>query len=342
MKNVYRWLPLFLFLLISPELLQGGPLYQGVMNIDGKTVYIAVHGDDERKPAMVCLPFGPGSSSRYLEESLPPLFDKVLRLVFIDYYYSGRSVPSGRPLIYDRQPVEGISPADQADLILSLMTTLGMEKFGILGHDFGAFVGARLLRKAPRRILFFAGVSPRLDYPGELSFLTEKLYETFERSADENSVSGLKALEQKTRLLSLRGVKRLSPEEAETLFSLLGRVPELYFYQPVDKKTQKTVRKLLRTGTFLPLHSAKDMLPYLYSSSYYNSDETIPGETSSIPVLLLQGERDPWFKSSGDEMEKGSACETIPHSAFFPMLENPGAFKAALLDFLRLHHIIDR
>lgn len=333
---------LLLFLLLCSGLLRGGPLYQGVMSVDGRPLYIAVYGKDETKPAMVCLPFGPGSSSRYLEESLPPLFEGTLRLVFIDYYYSGRSLPSQRPLLYDRRPLEGITPSDQADLILSLMTTLGMERFGILGHDFGALVGARLLRKAPERILFFAGVSPRIDYPDDISRLARRLDEAYESRKNEDSVSGLKALEQQNRLLRLGRMNNPGPEEAETLFSLLGNFPDFIFYQPMEKKTRKSIEKLLRTGAFLPGYSVKEMLPYLYSSSYYTADETILLIGSSCPRLLLRGESDFWFPASEGSARNGLSYETIPGASFFPMLENPRAFKTALLDFLRARHIIGR
>ena len=342
MGRIQRHLLFILFLLFSSGLLWGAPLYQGVMSVDGTPLYMAVYGKDEAKPAMVCLSFGPGSSSRYLEESLPPLFEGTLRLVFIDYYYSGRSLPSQRPLIYDRRPIEGITPSDQADLILSLMTTLGIEKFGILGHDFGAFVGTRLIQKAPERILFFAGVSPRLNYPDELARLTQKLDETYDTIKNENSVNGLKAMEQQNRISRLRSRRIHSPEDIETLFSLLGNFPDLSFYQPVEKKTKKTLEKLLKTGAFLPVYPVKEMLPYLYSSSYYTSDETILLRESSCPLLLLYGESDFWLPPSEGAIQNGLSYETIPRSSFFPMLENPRAFKAALLDFLRLHHIIGR
>ena len=335
-------LALLLFLLFFPELLWGGPLYQGVMSVDDKPLYIAVYGKDETRPAMVCLPFGPGSSSRYLEESLPPLFEGTIRLVFIDYYYSGRSLPSQRPLLYDRRPLEGITPSDQADLILSLMTTLGIERFGILGHDFGALVGARLLEKSPERILFFAGVSPRIDYSDDLTRLALHLDEVYESVANENSVSGLKALEQQNRLSRLHGMTSPGPEEAETLFSLLGNFPEFTFYQPVEKKTRKCVEKLLRTGAFYPGYSVKEMLPYLYSSSYYTADETGLLKDAPCPRLLLRGESDVWFPASAGSTRNGLTYETIPRAAFFPMLENPRAFKTALLDFLRANHIIGR
>ena len=342
MSRLIRYSILILFLLLSSRFLSASPLYRGLMTIDGKPLYISVYGKDETLPAMVCLPFGPGSSSLYLEESLPPLFNGILRLVFIDYYYSGRSVSSQRPLLYDRRPVEGLTPSDQADLILSLMTTLGIRQFGILGHDFGAFVGLKLICKAPDKILFFAGVSPRLDYPADLSSLIEKLNESCNAMKNENTISGLKALEQQSRLSRLRGIKTLSPEGAETLFSLLGNFSEFYFHHPIEKKTRKTVEKLLKTGSFIPVHSVKEMLPYLYSSSYYTSDEKGLLNMSPFPVLLLRGESDRFFSASDDNDNKGLSYEMIPRASFFPMLENPRAFKKALLDFLRIHGIIDR
>jgi len=323
-------------LLIYPSALFSAPQYEGVMTIQGKPLYISVHGDNKDLPAMVCLPFGPGSSSRYLEESLVPLLKKEARLIFVDYTYSGQAIPADAPLIHKGRSTPGLSAADHADMILSLMTTLGIDRFGLLGHDYGAFIALSLLEKAPEKILFFIGVNPRINYYDDIRHLIQALYQHMEDLSGEESVQGLMAMDKRLTLSRIMKKAFYSPEDIETLFEIIEKNYPLYFYQPVDKKTEKRVNKAMRTKLFTPFHSVKTMMPYIYSDDFYmaSKEETLL-TFHLLPTLLLWGKADTYFSSYSYPPRPLMSTCVIPGAAFFPMLENPQDFKESIVTFLK-------
>ena len=216
------------------------------------------------------------------------------------------------------------------------MTTLGIDRFSLLGHDYGAYVALSLLEKAPEKILFFIGVNPRINYYNDIRHLIQKLYHHMEDLSDEDSVQGLLAMDKRATLSRIMKKTIYSPEDMETLFEIIENNYPLYFYQPIDKKTEKRVHKTMRSKLFTPFHSVKTMMPSIYSDDFYlSSKEETLFRQRSLPTLLIWGKADIFFSSYSFPVRPLMKTCLIPKSAFFPMLENPAAFQECVITFLK-------
>jgi pimeloyl-ACP methyl ester carboxylesterase len=82
----------------------------------------------------------------------------------------GRRVlaPDLRGLGWSDAPASGYRKQELADDVLALLTELGVERFDLIGHDWGAFAGFLVCLTAPERVQHYLGCSiPHLWPPAE-------------------------------------------------------------------------------------------------------------------------------------------------------------------------------
>jgi pimeloyl-ACP methyl ester carboxylesterase len=115
---------------------------------------------------------GPGAS-----DSAPPV---VLLHGWPQHWFMWRDVipalatdrrviaPDLRGLGWSDAPKQGYLKQELADDVLALLTELGVERFDLIGHDWGAFAGFLICLTAPERVGHYVGCSiPHLWPPAE-------------------------------------------------------------------------------------------------------------------------------------------------------------------------------
>jgi pimeloyl-ACP methyl ester carboxylesterase len=110
-------------------------------NVGGVTLAYSEWAGDAQAPAVLCLPHltGHKGSFRQLGQALAPSF----RVLALDLRGRGDS----------DQPPEGYGFAYHARDILTLADALGLERFTLVGHSFGATTAAYLASIRPGRVL---------------------------------------------------------------------------------------------------------------------------------------------------------------------------------------------
>jgi pimeloyl-ACP methyl ester carboxylesterase len=92
------------------------------------------------------------------------------RDVILGLVSDGRRViaPDLRGLGWSDAPQSGYRKQELADDVLALLTEMGVERFDLIGHDWGAFAGFLICMTAPERIGHYLGCSiPHLWPPAE-------------------------------------------------------------------------------------------------------------------------------------------------------------------------------
>jgi pimeloyl-ACP methyl ester carboxylesterase len=76
--------------------------------------------------------------------------------------------PDLRGLGWSEAPRSGYRKQELADDVLALLTEMGVERFDLIGHDWGAFAGFLICLTAPERVAHYLGCSiPHLWPPSE-------------------------------------------------------------------------------------------------------------------------------------------------------------------------------
>ncbi|SDE80108.1 proline iminopeptidase [Thermus arciformis] len=268
----------------------------GYIPVGEAELYVEDVGD-ESAPALLVLHGGPGGNAYPLREGLQDYLEGF-RVVYFDQRGSGRSLelpPDPRLFTID---------ALVEDTLL-LAEALGLERFGLLAHGFGAVVALEALRRFPQvegAIL----LGPWVSFPWLAARLAEAAGLSPLPDPEENLRQALEKAEPKAlfdRLMFPSPRGRLEYEWVVEGSGIVGpEAPALAF---------------LQNGLW-----RLDYTPYLS-----------PGRR---PVALVVGEKDgtsyPYAEEVAERLK--APIHVVPGAGHFPWIDHPEAFEGAFREAL--------
>ena len=262
-------------------------------------------------PRLVCLPGGPGRASAYLEDLGGLSASRTL--VLLDQRATGHSEVPADPstLRFDRL----------AEDVESLREHLEEEAVDLLGHSAGSVVAQAYAAAHPDRVRSLALVTPvdvlqrgpgapRTDVPGIRALRADEPWYAEAAEAEE-------------------ALKDAPPSQQQAL----QRALRPFFYGRWDERTQahaatadRQMNKRAELG-FSAGAEQVDVAALLAALSRLDA-----------PVLALGGERDAATGVDAVHTVGGAfpsaSTVVLPRAGHFPWVDEPEAFRAALLDFL--------
>jgi pimeloyl-ACP methyl ester carboxylesterase len=257
--------------------------------------------------ALIALHGGPGLDHTMFGAWLDPEGDEY-RLLLVDERAQGRSDPA---------PPDTWTLEQHARDVDALATALGLERYAVLGHSFGAFI-------ALRHAVDFAGrpagtiVSSGLPSERFLAHVEEQLA-AFEPVELREQVTTSWAREAHAR----------TPEEVA---ELLGDQLPFHFADPHDPRIDD-MRAAMADARYAP-----DVLREAATDGYghIEVEDRLAGVTH--PVLVLAGRHDRTCSVHGAEAIAagipGAELVVFERSGHMAFIEEPDAYRAALRRFL--------
>lgn len=203
------------------------------------------------------------------------------------------------------------SLADVADDMLTLMDSLDIDTFSLVGFSIGAMWGAEVAIKAPSRVTSFVMADSFLGFEPEV--LTAKYNKM------------------------LANIQQLNLIPAPTIEEI---VP-LYFAHNAEQNTPQLLNEMRSTlslfdGSRIPAIVAVGHM------QFNRREILLDFEKLALPVLLLVGQEDkqrPYLESylMHDSID-GSEFVVIPNAGHVSNIEQPEVFNKATVDFLAKHH----
>ncbi|ALJ90190.1 alpha/beta fold hydrolase [Thermus aquaticus] len=268
----------------------------GYIPVGEAELYVEDVGDPHA-PALLVLHGGPGGNAYALREGLGEYLEGF-RAIYFDQRGSGRSLelPEDPRLFTIDALVE--------DTLL-LAEALGLERFALLGHGFGALVALEVLRRYPGvegAIL----LGPWVSFP----WLAQRLAEAAGLTPEEDPEANLRAA--------------LERAEPKALFDRLmfpsprGRLEYEWVVEGSGVVGPDTpARAFLRNGLW-----RLDYTPYL--------------TPSRRPVAIVVGEKDgtsyPYAEEVAERLK--APIHVVPEAGHFPWIDQPEAFGQAFLEAL--------
>jgi proline iminopeptidase len=273
---------------------------------DGRRLAYETRGEGRE---LVCVPGGPGLSSRLLGD-LGGL-DRVRRLVLVDQRGTGGSDP---PLAG-----QGYSLAEYAADVERVCEQLELARIALLGHSAGAIIAMTYAAAYPERVEQLVLVGAWARFTEEHAAITEKMRESY---ADQpwyaDAVMADRAIEAADH--------SLSPSEFGALFARAGG-----FYFARYEAPQVATAALMGTdGVNVDAWLAyddEDFRPLL--------------RQITAPTLVIAGEQDCVIvpaasREVADELTRGRLV-TLPDAGHIPWVDQPDAFHATVSTFLHDH-----
>ena len=278
----------------------------GQLVVAGDTrLFVAERGDGPL--ALFVLHGGPGLDHTLLGTHLDALGD-VCRLLLVDLRANGRSDPA---------PPETWTLAHMAADVEALAASLGLDRYAVLGHSFGAFVALQHavdFAGRPAATVVSAGV-PDARYLAAV----EPSLATFEPVALRESVASSWAREAEAR----------TPEDCRALLS--DQLP-FHFRDPLDPRID-AMRAALAEVVFSP-----DVLRAAARGDYGGIAVEDRLDRVSHPLLVLAGRHDRACPVEAAQAIAAGVPEAelvvLEHSAHMTYVEEEGAYVAAVRDFL--------
>ena len=257
--------------------------------------------------ALVVLHGGPGLDHTLFGTHLDAL-GEVCRLLLVDLRANGRSDPA---------PPETWTLAHMAADVEALAASLGLDRYAVLGHSFGAFVALQHavdFAGRPAATVVSAGV-PDARYLAAV----ERSLATFEPVALRDSVASSWAREAEAR----------TPEDCRALLS--DQLP-FHFRDPLDPRID-AMRAALAEVVFSP-----DVLRAAARGDYGGIAVEDRLDTVSHPLLVLAGRHDRACPVEAAQAIAEGVPEAelvvLEHSAHMTYVEEEAAYVAAVRDFL--------
>ena len=270
-------------------------------------LYVVEVGGASNYPILV-LHGGPGFDHRMFGDYLDPLADRGYRLVFVDQRAQGRSAPA---------PSESWTLHQMAADVTALAGTLGLERYAVLGHSYGAFVALQNAVDFPgmaKQTIVSSGV-PSAHYLD----VVEKNLATFEPEELRDRVAASWEREATVE----------TPAEMGQLW--LDQAP-FHFKDPLDPRIDDY--NLRSSGAFL----TPEVLRHLAVEEYGGIE--VEGRLGEIPqpVLILAGRHDRTCPvEAAEAMAKGipnSELVIFEHSGHMTFVEETDAYLDAVDTFL--------
>jgi proline iminopeptidase len=250
---------------------------------------------------------GPGCDHTMFGAHLDRLTD-ACRLLFVDQRAQGRSAPA---------PPDTWTLAQMAADVETLAQALGLERYAVLGHSFGAFVALQHavdFSGRPAASVISAGV-PAARYLADV----------------ERHLASFEPVELREQVARSWAGEREARTQGDCLKLLSDQLP-FHFADPRDPRIE-TMRAELGEAVYSP-----DVLRAAASAEYGGIDvEERLGEVSH-PVLVLAGRHERTCSVAGAQAiadgVPGAELVIFEHSAHMTFIEEEDAYVAAVRDFL--------
>ena len=311
-----------------------------IIDIDGRNVFVRVSGAKKSNPYAFFLHYGPGGNSFYFEKIVGPEIEKYVNIIYVDLYGAGRSGHKDTMAVYTKKGLESFTVDRYMKDILYIADYVGAEKYGIIAHDFGAFVGMECVKAAPDRVLWFVGINPQLDYRSNIQYLAEEIHKQFQYIEKNGDPYESVLIVDKLQIMEkLQKDGLTEPERMERFYSLFKYAHNLYFSKEKEISKHPVAKKLIKHELFQTTIGQMALVGLIYSDRYYLKD--------NLPKLkFLYGKRVLIIESETPFVDPGQyerirrefpwvGITEIPNGYFFPMIENKEATIKILKDFFK-------
>jgi proline iminopeptidase len=257
--------------------------------------------------ALIVLHGGPGLDHTMFGTWLDPLGD-VCRLLLVDERAQGRSEPA---------PPETWTLAHHARDVDALATSLGLARYAVLGHSFGAFIAlqhAVEFSGRPAATIVSSGL-PSERFLGHV----EAQLAAFEPVALREQVTTSWAREAEARTM-------------QDVAALLADQLPFHFSDPRDPRIDE-MRAAMADAVYSP-----DVLRAAATNGYGHIEVEDRLADVAHPVLVLVGRHDRTCSVEGAETITrgipGAELVVFEHSGHMAFVEEPGAYCDAVRGFL--------
>lgn len=267
---------------------QGEPMEH--VAVGDRLVAYHVVGDGPGTPMLV-ITGGPGIDHQYAHLSgLWPRFGKQRRVVFFDQPGTGQSSPVGTD--------DSLTVSDVVEAIEAIRARLGVDRFDVLGHSGGGYLGVAYATRHPARVERLALVSPIPPRASDLEFnFARNFPDSLARGADWR-FDDPAALEVDLRRHV--AMSFVSSRMREWAMATLGPIP-FYYDEFVQLMRDEHANDLSDAAARLPM-------PVLVGTGRFDGNVT-PRGTWAVHKLI-----------------PGSRFVVWEDSGHYPMVEEPEAF----------------
>ena len=275
-----------------------------LVDIGDTKLFVETRGDGF---PVVVLHGGPGLDHHEFADYLDPLADRY-RLLFVDQRANGRSAPA---------PPETWTLTQMSDDVSSLARALGLDRYAVLGHSYGAFVALQHGVDHPddAAVTIVSNGLPSVVYMQGL----EELLDGFEPADLREQVAASWALE----------AEATTPEEVMELF--VDQLP-WHFADPRDPRIEEYARKIAGMA------GSPEVLRHFAANEYGGIDVEDILERVTHPVLVISGRHERTCPVAGSEaMAKGlpdAELVILEHSAHMGFVEENEAYMGAVRGFI--------
>ena len=257
--------------------------------------------------ALIALHGGPGLDHTMFGHWLDPEDDEY-RLLLVDERAQGRSVAA---------PPDTWTLAHHARDVDALATALGLERYAVLGHSFGAFIA----------------LQHAVDFPGRPAGTIVSSGLPSERFLDhvEQQLAAFEPVELREQVTS-SWAREAEARTAEEVGTLLADQLPFHFADPRDARIDD-VRAAMADAVYAP-----EVLRAAATEGYghIEVEDRLGGVTH--PVLVLAGRHDRTCSVEGAEAIAagipGAELVVFEHSGHMAFVEEPDGYRAALRRFL--------
>jgi proline iminopeptidase len=275
-----------------------------LVQIDDTRLHVVARGDGV--PVLV-LHGGPGLDHTIFGSHLDGLADQV-RLLFVDQRSQGRS---------DRAPLETVTLTRMAKDVSELADAMGLDRYAVLGHSFGAFV-------ALQHAVDFPGAAAATIISSGLP--SERFLERIQDELDRFEPAELR--EQVVESWA----NEQWVETQEGAAALIRDQLPFHFADPRDPRIAEMIADLA-DAVYAP-----DVIRLGAREGYGGIEVEDRLHTVPQPVLVVTGLRERTCCVEGAEAIAagipGAELVVLEHSAHMPFAEEPENYVAAVRDFL--------
>jgi proline iminopeptidase len=278
-----------------------------LVDVVAAQLYVVEVGDPAAYPIVV-LHGGPGLDHHEFADYLDPLADRGYRLILVDQRASGRS-PRCDPRTWTLETM--------AEDVVSLARSMGLDRYAVLGHSYGAFVALQNAVDFPNmaaQTIVSSGV-PSAKYLADV----ERQLASFEPAHFREQIAA-------------SWEKETSVRTAEEFAQLMTEQWPFHFANPEDPRIEEYDRKT--SGSVL----SPEVLQQFASNDYGAIEvEERLGEVSQ-PVLVLGGRQDRVCSAKAAEATArgihGAELVIFEHSGHMTFVEEQDAYLDAVDGFL--------
>jgi proline iminopeptidase len=278
-----------------------------LVDVVAAQLYVVEVGDSDAYPIVV-LHGGPGLDHHEFADYLDPLAERGYRLILVDQRASGRS-PRCDPRTWTLETM--------AEDVVSLARSMGLDRYAVLGHSYGAFVALQNAVDFPNMAAqtIVSGGVPSAKYLADV----EKQLASFEPVHLREQIAA-------------SWEKESSVRTAEEFAQLMTEQWPFHFANPEDPRIEEYDRRT--AGSVL----SPEVLRQFASNDYGAIEVEDRLSEVSQPVLVLAGRHDRVCSAKAAEAIArgihGAELVIFEHSGHMTFVEEQDAYLDAVSGFL--------